>query len=157
MRRLPERSLWYLTALTLLALQLGCATVPHADSQRDVAALLARDQAFSDDCVAHGMAASFGAVLADDGVSVGNGHVTAGKTALMAVYEKNKDLHLSWVPDMADASGDLGYTRGHYTAVSPGKDGKPETSTGVYVTIWKRRSDGVWRMVLDTGSEKPAL
>jgi len=66
---------------------------------------------------------------------------------------------LSWKPDFADlaASGDLGYTYGTYvfTSKDKDKDGKPIVEYGKYVSIWKKQSDGRWKVVLDMGNASP--
>ena len=56
---------------------------------------------------------------------------------------------LTWAPDAAEvsASGDLGYTIGTYRRTAGGK-----TGTGSYVTIWKKSSDGAWRVAVDIGT-----
>lgn len=56
-------------------------------------------------------------------------------------------------PEYADiaASGDLGYTYGPYTLSFIGADGKKFTRTGRYFTIWKKRKDGSWKVMLDNG------
>jgi len=42
------------------------------------------------------------------------------------------------------------YTRGRYTLTMTGPDsGKPETSTGHYLTVWQKQADGSWKAVED--------
>ena len=62
-----------------------------------------------------------------------------------------------WEPDQAviSASADLGYTMGHATITSPGKDGKMETEHERYITIWKKQPDGSWKFILDGGIPQP--
>jgi ketosteroid isomerase-like protein len=65
---------------------------------------------------------------------------------------------LTWTPEFSDMSGDLAYTYGTWTFTSKDKDkeGNPVTQTGKYTTIWKKQSDGKWKVVLDMGnSSKP--
>jgi ketosteroid isomerase-like protein len=70
------------------------------------------------------------------------------------VYEKMDPADpavLTWEPEVADiaASGEMGYTSGPYIfRAGPGK--KP-TGFGHYVSVWKKGSDGVWRVFLDAG------
>lgn len=58
---------------------------------------------------------------------------------------------LAWAPEGAEvaASGDLAYTWGWYTYTGDGK-----SSTGNYVSIW-RRIDGRWRYTVDLGVPAP--
>ena len=55
---------------------------------------------------------------------------------------------LSWQPTKADISlsGDLGYTYGTYEFKA--SDGKAATN-GNYLRIWKRQTNGKWKVVLD--------
>ncbi len=45
---------------------------------------------------------------------------------------------------------DLGYTIGNYVLTHHDAAGKAVTDHGKYVTIWKRQSDGTWKMIVDT-------
>ena len=64
---------------------------------------------------------------------------------------------LTWAPSFADvaASGDLGYTWGRWAYTDRGADGKPVTTRGTYVTVWRRQPDGAWKVVLDGGDADP--
>lgn len=48
------------------------------------------------------------------------------------------------------ASGDMAYTTGTYLAVMVGEDGGTVREPGRWVSIWKRRAGGPWRIVVDT-------
>ena len=80
-----------------------------------------------------------------------------GKFALLEFYKNNPvNYSLTWEPLKAEASGNLGYTFGGYTLTSKTSDGKRDTiQYGNYVSIWKRKKDGSWRYVLDTGNPTP--
>lgn len=56
---------------------------------------------------------------------------------------------LTWRPSGAQiaSSGDLGYTFGIYTLLLP-----DTTLTGTYVNIWKKRSNGEWKFVLNSNN-----
>lgn len=81
-----------------------------------------------------------------------------GKFALMEWYKKNPPgaYTLRWAPLRAEASGNLGYTFGGYELIAKTKDGRDTIQYGNYVSIWKRKNDGSWRYVLDTGNPTPA-
>jgi ketosteroid isomerase-like protein len=55
------------------------------------------------------------------------------------------------------SSGDLAYSYGVYEFRSKGKDGKPTVENGKYTTVWKKQSDGRWKVVLDMGNASPKL
>jgi ketosteroid isomerase-like protein len=79
-----------------------------------------------------------------------------GKFALLEFYKNNPPAyHLTWEPLRAEASGSLGYTFGGYTLVTKTPHGNDTTLYGNYISIWKRKNDGTWRYVFDTGSPTP--
>jgi len=86
--------------------------------------------------------------------------VKAARAKAGAAYRPgpNPDQQLIWSPLKVDVSADgtLGYTWGRYDFTLRGKEGKVETTTGIYLTIWKRQADGSWKFVFDGGPELPA-
>ncbi len=79
-----------------------------------------------------------------------------GKYALMESYEKNPpEYTLTWEPLRAEASGSLGYTFGGYTLTTKTPAGKDTVQYGNYISVWKRKKDGSWRYVIDTGNATP--
>lgn len=79
-----------------------------------------------------------------------------GKYALMESYEKNPPAYqLTWEPLRAEASGNLAYTFGSYTLTTKTVAGKDSIQYGNYVSVWKRKKDGSWRYVIDTGNATP--
>jgi ketosteroid isomerase-like protein len=63
----------------------------------------------------------------------------------------NPNVQLTWSPLKVEVSNDgtLGYTWGRYDFISKAKDGKADSSTGIYLTIWRRQADGSWKFVYD--------
>ena len=61
-----------------------------------------------------------------------------------------KDLKFSWTPTkvMAASSGDLGFSSGTYEMTFT-DNGKPVHDKGKYVTVWKKQTDGSWKVVRD--------
>jgi ketosteroid isomerase-like protein len=55
---------------------------------------------------------------------------------------------LTWGPERAEVSesGDLGYTVGRYFASGIDSAGGEVTGGGSYLTVWRRQSDGAWRV-----------
>ena len=64
---------------------------------------------------------------------------------------------LTWAPTKGEVigAGDIGYTTGRSVLRSKGADGKPTERIGQYVTVWKKQSDGSWKVIFDTGSNIP--
>jgi len=72
--------------------------------------------------------------------------------------ELQPGAHLTWEPKMADfiGDGDLGYTIGRFKFSATGKDGKPISFEGTYMTTWQKQKDGTWKVIGDVGSpDKP--
>ena len=98
---------------------------------------------------------------ADDAVEVPNGAALIhGKVEIakgMGFLDDKKN-QLLWTPLGADisSSGDLGYTYGTFEFHSKDKDGKAVVDYGKYTSIWKKQTDGSWKVVLDMGNASPA-
>jgi ketosteroid isomerase-like protein len=114
---------------------------------------------FAKDVAQHGGAA-FAAWFAEDGVALGNGAApVVGKAAIAkSANWSSSDYQLTWTPTDAamGPSGDIGYTWGHFEGHSKDANGNPVTTSGRYITIWRKQSDGSWKVVLDAGANEPA-
>ena len=104
--------------------------------------------------------AGYMSYYADDAVEVPNGHaLILGKANIAATMDflDDKNNHLTWTAIGADisASGDLGYTYGYYEFQHRDEAGKRITENGKYTSIWRRQSDGSWKVVLDMGNAGP--
>lgn len=69
---------------------------------------------------------------------------------------KASPVVLKWEPEFMDisASRDFGISTGPWEA----QEYRPNTSplaTGYFLTVWKKQSDGTWKVILDAGSETP--
>lgn len=104
--------------------------------------------------------AGFAAWFADDGVALGNGKPPlVGKVAIeKSATWSPAAYQLTWTPTdgLMGPSGDMGYTWGHYEGHSKDANGNPVTTSGRYITVWRREKDGTWKVVLDAGSNEPA-
>ncbi|HUX44276.1 MAG TPA: nuclear transport factor 2 family protein [Terracidiphilus sp.] len=104
--------------------------------------------------------AAFAKWSADDAVLLGNGKApVVGKVAIArAAAWSPKDYQLTWTPTDAVMSpvGDMGYTWGHYEGHSKDASGNPVTTSGRYITVWRKQADGTWKLVLDAGANEPA-
>jgi ketosteroid isomerase-like protein len=63
---------------------------------------------------------------------------------------------LKWMPTTAEAakSGDIGYSIGTYEFSFTGPDGSPMTDKGKYTTVWKKQTDGSWKVAVDMFSSE---
>jgi ketosteroid isomerase-like protein len=114
---------------------------------------------FAKDVLERGGAA-FADWFAEDGVALGNGQLPAvGLVAIVKSANWSPQAYqLTWTPTDArmGPSGDVGYTWGHFEGRSKDAAGNPVTTTGRYITIWRKQADGKWKVVLDAGANEPA-
>ncbi len=133
------------------------AANPLADTSLNPgkALLLDLEARFAKDVAARG-GAGFASWFADDGMTLGNGAApVVGKEAIAkSANWLAKDYLLTWTPTDAKMgpSGDIGYTWGHYEGKSKDANGNPVSTSGRYITIWRREKDGTWKVVLDAGA-----
>ena len=80
-----------------------------------------------------------------------------GATTKEAIRNAWKDILMpvgastSWKPTKVEVakSGDLAYTSGTYNGTMMA-DGKPVKDSGNYLTVWKKQTDGTWKILVDT-------
>jgi len=93
--------------------------------------------------------AAFLAYLTDESITFGQG-LHKGRARELA--NPANDNLLEWGPAFVDvaASGDFGYDLGPWQYRAHRTEPAP-IAWGTFVTIWKERSDGAWRVALDLG------
>lgn len=101
--------------------------------------------------------------LAEDAMYMVEGMpVISGKEAITQAWREEAQIPgfaLTWQPDGAvvSASGELGYTFGSNELRLINAEGVPTVTKGKYVTIWRKQSDGLWKVVVDiANSDSPS-
>jgi ketosteroid isomerase-like protein len=140
----------------LVAALMG-ATAGGAPNEDALLALAEAERAFARQCVCDGVRASFLAHFADDGIVLAP--VPANAQALYSqrpAPAQRPPVTLDWEPTSGDvaASGEPGWTTGPYTRRDD--EGREPTAHGHYFSVWRRRTDGTWKVVGDAGTENPA-
>jgi ketosteroid isomerase-like protein len=95
--------------------------------------------------------------LGSPGDKLASNEVDRRKTLAPLVDDPN--LKVSFASDRIQVaqSGDLAYSRGHYTMTTTDKaTNKPVDSSGSYLTVWQKQSDGSWKAVEDFVTPGPA-
>jgi ketosteroid isomerase-like protein len=136
-------------------LVLSACVHPPADKKLLEQELIKTDQDFSQMCIDKGRKAAFLAYAADSVIMMRQGMLPLfGIVELRKQLETAKDdaFQLRWVPVVAEASGNLGYTFGKWELRFTGKD---TVQYGNYVTIWKKLPGGKWKYILDGGNDTP--
>lgn len=117
--------------------------------------ILKTEQDFADLVREEGIRTGFLAYAADSAVLMRNDSLILGREGITAYFNNqsmdDNSISLTWEPDFVDvsASGDLGYTYGHYTFTYIDSSGSKVNHRGVFHTVWKKQSDGSWRFVWD--------
>ena len=155
-----------LLLLSLLAASQSLALAADSPTPREE--LIGAEHAFCAQVAKVGIADAFLANMADecflaDRLSLTRAEYEASvlkaRAKAGAAYKPgpNPNVQLVWSPIKVDVSADgtLGYTWGRYDFTSKSKDGKVETSTGIYLTLWKRQADGSWKFVYDGAPQLP--
>jgi ketosteroid isomerase-like protein len=141
---------------SLLLLLIFSACVHHGTDKSFLEKeLMKTDQDFCLMSIEKGMKEAFISYAADTVIMLRQGSLPLfGKAELIRHLKTLPDnqVHLRWVPVVAEASGNLGYTFGKWELRVTGKD---TVQYGTYVTIWKKFPDGKWRYVLDGGNDTP--
>jgi ketosteroid isomerase-like protein len=151
-----------LAGVTAIGLALGCRTTTSGAGAHEIAQLLAADREWAKLAATSKSPDSVIGYWTDDARVVLPGQpVLSGKAAIremVAGTMKTSGFHVSWVPDSAvvSRSGDLGYTYGTNEFTAPDSAGRPVTTRGRYLTVWRKDADGRWRCVQDYSNPAPA-
>ena len=151
--------LFGLATLAVILSVSGCASIPDPGNAREE--LLRTDRAWS-------VAASEGkdaerivSFWTDDATITAPGAPPiSGKAAIRSFIQQSlatPGFKISWVPAQASVSADgtLGYTTGTNSSTFPGSDGKPMTTAGRYVTVWRKDASDMWKCVEDIWNSGP--
>ncbi len=132
----------------------ACTSQPVKDAGGDVNSLLVADRLFSEYVSRHGIAEAFQYYLAEDALLLSNRAPTVqGKSNIYQTMLASNGLYtLNWQPLTSDisSSGDLGYTSGRFTMTDIRTK---EARSGKYVNIWKKNSQGAWKLSLNMGNQ----
>ena len=140
-------------------LPLVMATSLMAQEPDSASALFSMREAernFARSSVMIGRNAAFAEYFADESVIFTDKWITNGKQ--FSKDQKASPIVLKWEPEFMDISGshDFGISTGPWE-LQEYRPNTPPLFTGYYLTVWKKQSDGVWKVILDDGSTTPPL
>ena len=134
----------------------GCQKAQKSVDTARIEAELRQNEAKWNEAYAKKDAAALAGAYSDDAALANPGAPLAvGKDAIAksnAAFTADPNMSVEFASDRVQvaASGDLAYTRGHYTSTfTDPETNKPVTGTGNYLTVWKKQADGSWRAVED--------
>ena len=155
--RLPQatRSVFAVPLFAFL-LATAPARAQAPDLDKEGAAVKAADRAFAE-AVKLRDRELFASFIAEDATFLGGG-LTQGRDAIVVdwgiFFVAGGPATITWEPHTVEvaASGDMAYTLGDFEVRAVGPDGQSQRSTGTYVSIWRKGSDGSWKVVVDGGT-----
>ena len=144
----------------LLMLMLYATTVFSGDSQlsADLVSLVDTEREFARTSVAQGIRSSFLEYFADDAIVFQPQPVKYKETTGDLPAQADPLAYtLDWQPLYSDvsAAGDLGYNTGPYILTDNSPARRPP-QYGFFFSVWKKQTDGHWKVVLDVGIETNA-
>lgn len=155
-----------LIAAAAMAVLAGCQQAPARVDTEAIANELRQAEARWNRAYAAHDAAGLAGMYANDAALANPGAaLVTGIDAIRretAAFARDPNLRVEFASDRIQvaASGDLAYTRGHYslTMTDPATQ-RPVTTHGPYLTVWQKQPDNSWRAVEDfvtTGPPPPA-
>jgi ketosteroid isomerase-like protein len=119
-------------------------------------ALLQTDKAFSETSVQQGFADAFSRYAVTDATLLpqastavkGKPQITQSLAAIPA------GTRISWTPQAANVSGNLGYSWGIYTSTGNNASGQTTVAYGKYLSVWKREG-GEWKLAVMMTNQSP--
>jgi ketosteroid isomerase-like protein len=141
-------------ALLLLLISIGVGQKPNSSA---LMSLVETERAFAKMSVERDVREAFLKFFADDGINFQPHPTKTREVFLKRPPPAGRPTGvLNWAPVYADVAqaGDLGYTTGPFTFVSNSSPPGP-TRYGFYFSIWKKQSDGSWKVALDCGIQTP--
>ena len=148
-----QRAIYGMTLVILLS---GASGFVLGSSTGSETAVWKADEAFNR-ALGERNQKAFASWLDEEAVFLG-GRLHQGREAILAAwsvyFDGDSDLRLSWRPHTAVASrcDDIGYTLGDYSSIAPAADGELARYTGTYLSVWRKGTDGAWRVVADAGT-----
>jgi ketosteroid isomerase-like protein len=151
-----KRVLFALFALSLFA-SAQTSPQPKAKAPAKLSGqqlLLRADRAFARDTAAKRLEGWMD-YMAEDAVLFSDKPLV-GKDAIRTFYQPafaRPAFILSWQPTRAEMfrSGNMGYTTGRYELQAEDGKGNKVVRHGSYLTVWKKQTDGSWKVMADGG------
>src|SRR5262245_41268255 len=143
-----------LIAAVSLALTLASAAVVRSDTVPAALAEMANtERAFAKMAADRSIRDAFIEYFADESVSFNPAPGPARQRLKDNANAFPAGMKLRWEPRVGDiaASGDIGYLTGPTEFSVPGKP----AGYGNYFSVWKKQSDGTYRVILDVGASQP--
>jgi ketosteroid isomerase-like protein len=119
-------------------------------------AMVNAERAFAKTATQKGIRDSFLEFFADDAIAFTPKPVSATERLRSRPSRPFNELELTWEPRTGDiaSSGELGWLTGPSTFIDHTTAGSAP-QPGNYLSVWRRRANGPWRVFIDVGSQPP--
>jgi ketosteroid isomerase-like protein len=143
-------------SLPLFLLFTSSLMAQEPDSSSALFSMRETERNFARASAAIGRNAAFAEYFAEKSVLFTDKWITNGKQ--YSKERKASPVVLKWEPEFMDISQsrDFGISTGPWEAQEY-RPNTPPVATGYFLTVWKKQSDGAWRVILDGGSETPVV
>ncbi|MEO8176540.1 MAG: DUF4440 domain-containing protein [Sphingomicrobium sp.] len=90
------------------------------------------------------------AALANPGAALATDPRSRREDLAKSVADPSLQLKFEADRAMVAKSGDLAYTRGHFTSqTNDPSSNLPKVDSGTYLTVWRKQTDGSWKAIED--------
>jgi ketosteroid isomerase-like protein len=138
------------------------AATPSPGSDKAACEVWQRELSFAQSVERHDAIAFASHLQADAIFDANTAKPVRGRDAIRknwATIIAGESVRLSWYPQhvVVTEDGRLAHSSGVYLFEDPAPNAKPRFTVGSFSTVWRRGSDGQWRVAFDGGDEgKPA-
>ena len=146
-----------LGAALCLAILLACRVMAGEDGlPATLRSLVDTERSFAKRCGEVGIRASFLEFFADDAIAFTPEPVRYKEAVKNLPAPDPHAVRLEWEPQTGDvsASSDLGFTTGPSVRTNAKEPGAPRRY-GQFLSVWKKLSDGSWKVAADIGVSAP--
>jgi ketosteroid isomerase-like protein len=145
------------TSVLVIGVVAGLLSTGRAASLDPIDTLVQTEREFAQAAAAKGWRDAFLDYFADDAIVLGTEVVLAKPGLRARPSQPASEVSLTWEPRAGDlaSSGELGWLTGPSTFIDH-TDANGQPRYGNYLTIWKRGTDGRWRVFIDIGTSTPA-
>ena len=146
---------YIVTIISLILISIaGVQSAAQTSKSLPEDSLRAADQQWLRVFAAKDLEKSVALCTADASVLAPNLPIATGREAIGKLFSgffAIPEFKISWQPARVQIakSGELGYTSGAFQMSFSDPSGKTISDVGKYVTVWKKQSDGSWKVLLD--------
>lgn len=133
-------------------------TLLTSDTSSAKKEILGLDKAFATNTKDIGLSETFEKYMSNDGVLLKANHLPIiSKDSVVAFFKRKKikEITFTRTPSTISVSksNDMAYIYGTYQLNGTGAKGNPVSSSGSYVSVWKKNSDNNWELSLECENE----